>query len=1051
MKTQNLIIQGKFETFRREKLQNLMLKSLFIYGISFWMTIFFYKPCYASEYSTLFPTCIHKDMIIISQVIKVDPAQFQRIGSRVQNLSKINDVSGLLMLSDSLQRSIKFHLSDTVALAEIYYYSGVCDLLAQKYDKALLNLNKCIFAKKSIGMVDDHYANAIFNAGISSHSIGDYFRVIGYMKDYVSLAAKLYGENTTEVIEAYSFLAGASMECADYDGFVNYSLKALGILGQNQEALAGSGLSNLYNTIGAGHARMGDFAKARIYLEKAESLIKDNIIAPDENYINLINSLAYTYGSLGLQEKEEEYFTKGIDLAINNTSSLAFNLINSYAIDLGKSGNIKKGAKLLSDVVQKAKEVYGTESRLYIEVLNNYAIYLVNFTNDTDQALKQFETLREYLFSHNRDAVMRTQILWGYSKVLNEKGEYKKALSILNELLFGKSEIASEVTLYRNPGIDSISADRSSLIILQLKYEILWSMYYEAEDQIILEAAASTSELMISLIEKIRINISEEESRIVLGDNYRDFYLKAIRDFELCYRKTDDRRFLEKAFEFAEKSKVAGLLAATRQLKAVQFHIPQQLAERENSLQREIGYYNSRISSENEKENPDQSLLAFWNENLLKAVSARDSLVVNFERDFPGYFTLKYNTRVPRLKEIPSIIGRSYNYINYVVSDSMLYIFLVNRKHQELLTFHSDSLFMKNLGDFRNLLSDPSQSEAARKKFNNYQQIGFDLYRILIEPVKKYLITDNLLISPDNILSYLPFETFLSSKYSGSDILYRNLNYLMNDYNISYAYSATFMEETVSRGISGRNRLLVFAPSYPKALKIDSLLTMRQTDNLLLDLPFARQEAEYVAGIFDGKLYLDSEAREAVYKSEASDYSIIHLAMHTIVNDQNPMNSAMIFSQVKDSLEDGLLHTYEVYGIPIKARMVVLSSCNTGSGALSSGEGILSLARGFLYSGSQSVVMSLWKIEDRSGTEIVSGFYDNLKRGMSKSKALRKSRYRYLNNASQLRSHPYFWSSLVVFGDNAPVFIHWKLIIICGLIVIISFPAFLFFHFRKRR
>ena len=51
--------------------------------------------------------------------------------------------------------------------------------------------------------------------------------------------------------------------------------------------------------------------------------------------------------------------------------------------------------------------------------------------------------------------------------------------------------------------------------------------------------------------------------------------------------------------------------------------------------------------------------------------------------------------------------------------------------------------------------------------------------------------------------------------------------------------------------------------------------------------------------------------------------------------------------------------------------MVVLSSCNTGTGFLYSGEGILSLARGFIYSGSQSVVMSMWEIEDKSGTEIV--------------------------------------------------------------------------------
>ena len=113
---------------------------------------------------------------------------------------------------------------------------------------------------------------------------------------------------------------------------------------------------------------------------------------------------------------------------------------------------------------------------------------------------------------------------------------------------------------------------------------------------------------------------------------------------------------------------------------------------------------------------------------------------------------------------------------------------------------------------------------------------------------------------------------------------------------------------------------------------------------------------------------------ESVYKTESGKYDIIHLAMHTVLNDKDPMHSTLIFSQGNDTIEDGFLKTYEVYGIPLKAKMVVLSSCNTGTGLLYSGEGILSLARGFIYSGSQSVVMSMWEIEDRSGTEIVKMF-----------------------------------------------------------------------------
>ncbi|MCU0460432.1 MAG: CHAT domain-containing protein [Bacteroidales bacterium] len=997
-----------------------MLKMIFIYGISFWAAL-----------------------------SGNDSDQFRRLAGRISDLNNAGNTNALLMISDSLHRALNLHHSDTASLAEIYYYSGVCNLLAQKQENALVDLNNCIYAKRQVGIMDENYAKALFNAGLSCYQQGDFIQSISFMKDYENLAISRYGEYSGNLAEAYSVLAGASIEYIDYEGFVDYAFKALNIIGRNKDALDGNQLSNLYSTIGVGYIRMADFAKAKLYLEKSESLIKEFNIPHDANYINLINSLAYTYGVLGLHDEEKAYFKKGIDLAVNNTSSLAFNLIHSYAIDIGKAGNVDKGEALLSEVVNKAQNVYGTDSRFYMEVLNNYAKYLVLFRYKTGNALEIYKALLVYVSEHQNDLSLRMEVLLGFARALHETGNSENALRIIHDLLFQSTSV-EPADLFSNPAPDIVPADRSSLRIIQFKHEILKSLYQKTQNRDILIASAETSELIVALIGEIRLNISEEESRLILGDRYRDSYLLAIHDFEQCYRITGERRFLEKAFEFAERSKVAGLLAATRQMKAVEFHIPQNLAEREKLFQNEIGFYNSRISAENEKEKPDQTLLAQWTENLLLKVAARDSLVLTFERDFPDYFTLKYNTKVPLMKEVSSITGRSHTYINYVVADSVLYVFLINRKYQELITIKTDSSFIKNLADFRSLLSDPSQSEDARKKFESFQSIGYDLFKILIEPVKQFLISDNLLISPDNILSYLPFETFLTSKYAGNDILYRKLKYLMNDYNISYAYSATFMRETVNRDIPERNRLVAFAPSYPLYLNLDSLLTERQAGYTIKDIPFARQEAEYVAGTTHGSLYLNYEANESEYKSEASKYNLIHLAMHTVVNDQNPMNSAMVFAQVKDSVNDGLLYTYEVYGIPLKAKMVVLSSCNTGSGTLSSGEGILSLARGFLYSGSESVVMSLWKIEDRSGTDIVKKFYDNLRKGMSKSKALRKARYGYLKKASQLKSHPYFWSTLVIFGDNAPVFFPWKMIAGSGLVIILA-AILLFLYLWKRR
>jgi CHAT domain-containing protein len=639
----------------------------------------------------------------------------------------------------------------------------------------------------------------------------------------------------------------------------------------------------------------------------------------------------------------------------------------------------------------------------------------------------------------------------GYSLTLAEAGDTRKALETIQSILVSDQGNRAKIGVYENPAIESLKIDSKTLKILSTKYNILWSIYSKSPDRKKLEAASNTAELIVSLLEKLRINISDEESRLLLGDNYRDSYLNAIRDFNLLYSESSENKFLEKSFEYMEKSKVAGLLASTRELKATQFHIPADIADFERRLQRDMSFFNARIDEEIVRIKPDTGLIRIWHDNILKTTRLRDSLIFVFEKNYPGYYSLKYNTSVVTLKEVPEIVGRRGNYLNYVISDSILYIFISNRKHQKLLALPIDSAFFNNLFRFRSFLTRPASSSDAKNEFEKYQSVGYELYKTLIDQARPYLISDNLIISPDNILSYIPFETIPTRLYSGEKIKYGSLAYLMNDFNISYVYSATFMSESGGLDLFHNNKVIAFAPNYSEQIDIQSVLEKRQVkDNILLDLPFARDEAQYVADITDGSLYINEEAMESVYKSESGKFDIVHLAMHTILNDKTPMHSTLIFSKDSDSTQDGYLKTYEVYGIPLKAKMVVLSSCNTGDGLLSSGEGILSLARGFIYSGSRSVVMSMWEIEDRSGTEIVKKFYKNLKGGYSKSRALRKARASFLKNADQLRSHPYVWSSLVIYGNNDPLFFSGYFIVLSILAVLII-VLFIISYLRKRK
>ena len=220
------------------------------------------------------------------------------------------------------------------------------------------------------------------------------------------------------------------------------------------------------------------------------------------------------------------------------------------------------------------------------------------------------------------------------------------------------------------------------------------------------------------------------------------------------------------------------------------------------------------------------------------------------------------------------------------------------------------------------------------------------------------------------------------------------------------------------------------APTYNECLLSDS--------QLLLDLPNAREEAMYVSKKTKGDLYLGGSVKESVFKSIADKYEIIHLAMHSLM-DSVRNNSSMVFACNENDGDDGRLYSSEIYSMPLKAKMVVLSSCNTGMGKKFSGEGIVSLARSFLFAGSQSVVMAMWEVEDKSGTQIVESFYHNLRHYQSKSTALRNARLEYLENASQSTTPPYYWASLVIYGDiGALYFPTWWIILAVVIIAIIS-------------
>ena len=143
------------------------------------------------------------------------------------------------------------------------------------------------------------------------------------------------------------------------------------------------------------------------------------------------------------------------------------------------------------------------------------------------------------------------------------------------------------------------------------------------------------------------------------------------------------------------------------------------------------------------------------------------------------------------------------------------------------------------------------------------------------------------------------------------------------------------------------------------------------------------------------------------------------LQTHGFLNENNPDMSGLLLSPVLDDEEDGILYSAETYGLNLQAELLVLSSCESGLGPLVKGEGVMALTRGFLFSGAENVMISLWKISDQQTRLLMENYYrEHMKSEAATTgnyaAALREAKLQMINNQAQ--ALPRNWAGFVLIG-----------------------------------
>ena len=176
-------------------------------------------------------------------------------------------------------------------------------------------------------------------------------------------------------------------------------------------------------------------------------------------------------------------------------------------------------------------------------------------------------------------------------------------------------------------------------------------------------------------------------------------------------------------------------------------------------------------------------------------------------------------------------------------------------------------------------------------------------------------------------------------------------------------------------------------------------------------IPFSVREVKEVSKILDGDVLLYDDAVYNKVMEKIEDYDIVHFSSHVKIDFDKELSSKILLHGTKD------LFLSEIYSLNLKAKLAVLSGCNTGIGKLHSGEGVMSFARAFRFAGCSSILMTLWAVDDYATSNIIVEFYKYLFAGKPKDVALQQAKIKYLNKSNGKTASPVFWAAPVVVGN----------------------------------
>jgi len=768
-----------------------------------------------------------------------------------------------------------------------------------------------------------HYINSALRISglIGRNAFND--EALEFHQNAIKTGKAILGNDHSLIGKLYLSLSITWHKKAQFDNSEDAVKQALSIF-KSGSIISTGDAARCYNVLGSLGRIKGDYDQAVGYYQKIIFLI-NGTPEPDglriaianmnmANVLKLMGEYDRAFGPyISALKQFKESGIKGYEgICAGNLGELYF-LTAKY----------QKAIKYIKQKEALMLEVHGEKNRNVAESYRALASVYYKL-GDLSTALKynemSFTRLQELLGPKHQelitDYVFKAELFAAQNKNQEALENIHAAMSIVAPTYNGND-------IYGNPSIKQVAVGLEFQDAMITKSNILNNMGEQAVNKTDrlkhYKASLAAITLAAEHVDLMRMDYRDEQTRIFWGENLVPMY--ETRSFAM-YNTTGDQEFLNHAFQFAEKSKATILSEKLAATSASRFGgIPEDLLNEERDIKMAISLTENEVAASLNNDNDKAGKLQ---DKLFSLKQKRDSILYQFETNYSKYYDLKFNRDIMSIEQVRNeLIDDGTLVIEYFVGVHEIFCIAFTSQDIYSSTFEKDDIeLLSNQLQESLLKSDPILDPTSA--YTSYVSSAFKLYDGLLKGTLKDIDLQqykNWIIIPDGLIHNIPFEALIAKYPEDQSGIYADLSLLVKDFTISYAYSATVLEQGAKSISHHSNGIQVFAPEYDGGEA----------------LQWVRDEVNILRQISGSVIYNSTDATKSNFISTASSAGIIHLAMHGYADFNIPVNSHLLFAP---DIENGSkLQAWEIYNMDLNAAMVVLSACETGAGKLIGGGG----------------------------------------------------------------------------------------------------------------